>query len=446
MGVQVEGNQQRVLLIEDDEDVALGVQGVLQGSRRFVPVHVSTATMAREALAREHFSAVLADLSLPDGDGVELLEEIARSYPGMALLCLTGRDESHATVQALRAGAREYLTKPASAARILEALHSVIASTLTLTPEPSGPLGESPSWRRVLSQIHAVARSSRTTVLFTGEPGVGKEEAAALVHRLSPRKQGPFLAVNASCFSPSLIESELFGHEAGAFTGAQRLHRGLFEQAHQGTLFLDEIGEMPLPLQARLLRVLEGHPFRRLGGERPVQVDVRLVCATNRRLDEMIGAGTFRADLYERLRVFEVQLPPLRERPGDVALLARHFTSRLAGQLGLATGGLSPQALAALQAHPFPGNVRELRNLMERALLLAEGGMIERRHLGLAPRREAAQAGPTQGTLKQVIRDHVLRVYEANEQNVTRTAQQLGVSRLALRRRLQSYGLRPRKA
>jgi DNA-binding NtrC family response regulator len=467
----------RVLLIEDDEDVAFGVLAMLSASQRFQAHHAPTAAAARRALRGDHFDVVLADLSLPDGDGFDLLAEISSGYPGTGLLCLTGRNEATAAVQALRAGATDYLTKPASAAQILQALDVIInLHGTTFAPDSAdGPVGEAPLWRRAMALLAAAARGPRTTVLVTGEPGVGKEEAAALLHRLSGRRAGPFIAVNASCLSPALIESELFGHEVGAFTGAQRQRRGLFEQAHGGTLFLDEIGEMPLALQAKLLRVIEGHPFCRVGGERPVTADVRLVCATNRDLGARVRSGDFRADLHERLRVFEVPLPPLRERPGDIPRLARHFITRLAPQLGLGPTRFSSQALEHLESHSFPGNVRELKNLLERALLLADGGTIERHHLGLnaaptptqAPSTTPAKtvgttpvqpasvastraadtaSGRAADTLELVIRTHILRIYEQSGQNVTRTAEALGMSRLAVRKRLQSYGLRARLA
>lgn len=434
----MKGNR-KVLLVEDDEDVAFGVLELLTASGRFEPYHASTIVDARQALIRDRFSVVLADLSLPDGDGLRFLEEIARCYPGTGLLCLTGCNQSNIAVAAIKAGAADYLTKPASATQILRALDALMPSLKQEYVAPSEPQGEAPSWRRAMALLASVARSPRTTVLLTGEPGVGKEAAAAQVHRLSPRKQGPFLAVNASCFSPTLIESELFGHEAGAFTGAQRMRKGLFEQAQGGTLFLDEIGEMPTSLQAKLLRVLEGHPFQRLGGERSIQPDFRLICATNRNLSAEVKAGTFRADLYERLRVFEVRLPPLRERPGDIAILARYFLEQLAPTLGLPHPKLSPQALSRLEQHSFPGNVRELKNWMERALLMTEGELIEPHCFDwiTEPPNE-----PKRGTLEQAIQAHILHIYQENGHNVTRTAQELEISRLTLRRRLQAYGIR----
>lgn len=451
-----DGSAPRVLLIEDDLDVAAAVRPILvEGAKRQVE-HAATARAAREALAQRVFDAVVVDLSLPDADGFGLIEEIAAEFPNVGILCFTGRDDASAAVRALRAGATEYITKPAPAAMLRQGVDSAVTRTRVRRSRLSGadpalPIGNSPPWRQTMDLIEAAARSPKTTVLITGEPGVGKEEAASLVHRLSARRDGPFVAVNAACLSSSMIESELFGHEVGAFTGAHRQHRGFFEQANGGTLLLDEIGELPLELQAKLLRVLERHPFRRVGGEKPLSVDVRLLCATNRALDERVRAGAFRADLLERLRVFELRLPPLRERPGDVARLAHHFLARLGPELGIAVEGFSPLALEALEGYAFPGNVRELRNITERAIVLSGGGIIERRHLpnelwGRGPTSSAPPPPPPsdETSLENVVREHILRVYDSTEQNVTRTAQVLGMSRLAVRKRLQSYGVRAR--
>jgi DNA-binding NtrC family response regulator len=285
-------------------------------------------------------------------------------------------------------------------------------------------------------------------VLITGEPGVGKELASALIHRWSRRGSGPYVAVNAACLSPSLVESELFGHESGAFTGASRTKRGLFEMASGGTLFLDEIGDLPLELQAKLLRVLEGHSFRRLGGEREILPDVRLVCATNRSLEESVRPGRFRPDLLMRLRVLEIELPPLRERIADVRRLALHFVAKLGAEMGLPDASVSGDALELMSRYSWPGNVRELRNVLERGLVLSRGE-IAGRHLppelrlaapgspSLAPLSEPG--GST--SLAEAERRHVLAVYQNAGQNLTRAAKTLEISRVSLRKRLRAYGI-----
>jgi DNA-binding NtrC family response regulator len=245
------------------------------------------------------------------------------------------------------------------------------------------------------------------------------------------------------------MESELFGHETGAFTGANKRHKGLFEQADGGILFLDEIGELQLDLQSRLLRVLEGHPFRRVGGEEPIRSDVRLICATNRDLPGLVKKGQFRADLYERLRVFEVPLPPLRERRADIPHLAYYFIARLGAELGRPSTVLQQEALDALVRHDWPGNVRELRNVIERALVLAGDGPVALPHLplelrgGTPPLVSVPVQPPAETTLAEVTRAHVIRVFHASRGNLTHAAQRLGISRLALRKKLQAYGLKP---
>jgi DNA-binding NtrC family response regulator len=312
-------------------------------------------------------------------------------------------------------------------------------------------------------------------VLVTGESGTGKELAAAQLHAWSARAARPFVSVNAACFAPSLLESELFGHEAGAFTGATSRRAGLFELASGGTLFLDEVGELPLELQPKLLRVLEGHPFRRVGGERPIVADVRVVSATNCRMAEAVAKGRFRLDLYHRLRVVEVPLPPLRERGADAELLAIHFVSRLGVELGKPEIEIAPETLAAVRAHTWPGNVRELKNAMERAIVLNRTGRItpgdlpgdarepvshdvrpslpgDSRHSLPHDRiatpllhRAAPESGPPALSsghgLDDIVKRHVLEAYQESAGNLARAARALGIGRATLRRRLRDYGV-----
>ena len=386
----------RLLLVEDDPVLVLAMSSSLE-PEGFEVHPVGTVAAAREALRAGPFDVALLDMLLPDGDGFELLPAITAHAPGLPVIILSTHHDPAAVVRALRAGAIDYLAKPAPRSVLLAALGSALQHSqrvrrvddlhhqqgeAKLRCGPVAlPVGSDPTWLRAVDLLCAAAQSDRTTVLLTGEPGVGKEVAATLVHQLSPRGRQAFVTVNAACLTPHLIESELFGHEVGAFTGAQAKRRGLFEQAAGGTLFLDEIGELPLDLQGKLLRVLEGHPFRRVGGERDVKVDVRLICATNRDLASLVKAEQFRADLFHRLRVFEVTLPPLRARPGDIAELALYFTRLLGAQLGFPDARISSDTLEALRAHKWPGNVRELRNIIERALLLCRGSEIQRRHL-----------------------------------------------------------------
>ncbi len=454
-----------VLLVEDDLDFARALKCILEAAAYKV-VDVGTTSAASEALREQRFDVVLLDYSLPDSQGLQGLELLASSDPELPILFLTGHNDAALAVRALRAGAADYLTKPVARADLLLALDNARKRVQqrqqrvvyrSKGSDVSGnhielPVGSSATWQRTLELLCAAARSPRTTVLLTGEPGVGKEVAASLLHRLGPRSAQPFVAANAACLSPSLIESELFGHEAGSFTGAHNRRRGLFELANGGTLFLDEIGELPLDLQGKLLRVLEGHPFRRVGGEKELSSDARLICATNRNLAQRVKDGLFRADLYYRLRVFEVALPSLRERRPDIPELVTYFVTKLGAELGYRCPQVSADAMKVLCAHSWPGNVRELRNVIERALVVSEGAEVLPRHLPLDPAGVAPPAAPPAAveaesiasdvSLETLIKRHVTAVYKSTGQNVTRSAALLGISRLALRKRLYAYGLR----
>lgn len=469
----------RLILIEDDPVVVLAMTAIL-AEEGYEVQQAGSVAAARAALREGTFDVALLDMLLPDGNGFTLLPEIAAHAPGLPVVILSAHHDPAVVVRAVRVGAVEYLAKPVPRAALLAALASALQHAQRVRRIEdiyqqqrellrSGPLalpvGSAPAWLRTLDLLCAAAQGERTTVLLSGEPGVGKEVAATLLHQLSPRGRQAFVTVNAACLATNLIESELFGHEAGAFTGAQGRRRGLFEQAAGGTLFLDEVGELPLELQGKLLRALEGHPFRRVGGERDIAVDVRLICATNRDLAAQVKAGHFRADLFHRLRVFEIPLPPLRERASDIPELAIYFTRLLGAQLGFPGARLSADALDVLGAHSWPGNVRELRNIIERALLLSRGGEIQRRHLPselaqtplplvmarsatasapapALPARSVPESAPADLRLASCIREHVLTVYRKTGSNVTHCAAALGISRMALRRRLQEYGIK----
>jgi DNA-binding NtrC family response regulator len=292
----------------------------------------------------------------------------------------------------------------------------------------------------------------KTPVLLHGESGTGKELAAEMLHRESPRAACPFVTVNAACFSTTLLESELFGHEAGAFTVARRARRGLFEMAAGGTLFLDEIADLPPEIQPKLLRVLEGHPFRRVGGEREIPCDVRLVCASNRRLSAEVAAGRLREDLYHRLKVVEIDLPPLRERPGDVRELAVEFLARLGASAGRADLQFGPETIAMLERYPWPGNARELKNAVERSVIFAPGREIRPEDLPVEIRAAAEGAPPALSaaraedmpvalpggdqSLAEVVRRHVRAVMASSGGNLTLAARRLGISRPTVRQHL----------
>ncbi|WP_437520199.1 sigma-54 dependent transcriptional regulator [Sorangium sp. So ce726] len=455
----------RLLVVDDDDDVRHAISRALekQASGMFM------AATAREALAiatQATVDVVVLDLGLPDADGVAVLTALLGVDPSCRVVVLTGRDDARAAVGALRAGAADYLVKPFEREELLRAVarageESALRREVQQARQAiqdRGLVGASPAWTRVLDELHLLAERSRASVLITGESGTGKELVARLLHASSPRSAGPFVTVNAACLPAQILESELFGHEAGAFTDARSSRQGLFELAHRGTLFLDEIGEFPLELQPKLLRVLEGHPFRRVGGQRELLTDVRVVSATNRDLQAMVAAGTFREDLYFRLGVFQLSLPPLRHRTGDVRRLVVHWIAALGAEMGLRATTIAPRAVAQLELYGWPGNVRELRNVIERALVLARGGVIDIEHLppeigatapaplapsaaDVAPLPPAAvaPAADTTLSLEGAVRRHILAVYAAHSGNVTRTAGALGITRVCLRRHLRLY-------
>lgn len=452
----------RILLVDDDPDYSFALVHLLRSTGHHVEL-ATGGTNAVEQARAQCFDVALVDLSLPDIHGLQLLDQLAHVDPLLPVVFLTGSHDTTEVVTAMRKGAVDYLTKPATLERLTQAVTAATSWSTARRAEidrvANNAVGSSAAWRNTMAHIQAAAAAPRTTVLVTGETGVGKEVTATLLHALSARRRGPLVQANAACFSPGLLESELFGHEAGAFTGAVKRRRGLFEQADGGVLFLDEIGELALDLQSKLLRLLEGHPFRRVGGEEPVRCDVRLVAATHRDLPAMVAEGKFRADLLARLRVFEIRVPPLRERVEDIRELAHAFAARLGAELQMPSTGFTPQAMALLERYHWPGNIRELKNTIERALVLANGSTIDVRHLSVPSLSMASANGPAfaaglqlppatpapdgDASLERITRDHIVSVFQACAGNVTHTAERLGMSRLAVRKRLQGYGLRP---
>ncbi|MEW6128331.1 MAG: sigma-54 dependent transcriptional regulator [Acidobacteriota bacterium] len=446
-----------VLLIEDDEDLAFAFNAILSRYHYEVRV-VADATSALEAVSQSTFDLVLLDLGLPDADGMEVLATLKEEDAVCPVVVLTGRDNATSAVKALRLGATDYLTKPITSevlinvvSRAIEnsSLRRLLEAMQRMETERAATIGESPIWRQAVNEIEAAATAPRTPVLLTGETGTGKEVCSRLLHGLSKRASGSFVTVNAACFPPTLLESELFGHEAGAFTDARNSRRGLFELASGGILFLDEVAELPREIQAKLLRVLEGHPFRRVGGEREIHSDVRIISATNRDLSEEVKLGRFREDLYHRLKVIEIHLPALRKRTGDISRLALHFVAKLRGEVGKPHLSISRDALEKLEQYAWPGNVRELRNVIERALVLARGAEIKVCDLPIEisgavkfkPNFPSPCATPS--PLEAVIKQHILATYKSTGENLTRAASILAMSRVALRRHLREYGIKP---
>lgn len=423
-----------ILIVDDDQAQRRLLGGFLE-SRGLKTEEAVSAEKALEEIARRPPDMVLLDVRLPGIDGFEALRRIRQQNASLPVLLITAFADVRQAVWAVKSGADDYLAKPLD----LDELEAAIADMLgrgdasldrDLPPLPPEIVCESPTMRHVLATAAAVA-ASPAPVLITGPSGSGKEVLARLVHQWSPRAQGAWVAANCAGLPETLIESELFGHTKGAFTGATESRSGLFRAADGGTLFLDEIGELPLHLQPKLLRALESGEISPVGSDRTVQVDVRLVAATNRDLAEAITQGRFREDLYYRINVVELAVPPLAGRHEDILALAGRFAREFAH----APVRLSPQAVDALLAHGWPGNVRELRNAMQRACLLARGDIILPEHLSPKIAAIAGRAGDAHspgGRLSQVERATILATLTECQGNRTRAAQKLGISRRAL--------------
>ncbi|MCB9564495.1 MAG: sigma-54-dependent Fis family transcriptional regulator [Kofleriaceae bacterium] len=388
----------RILVVDDEEGIREFVAETLELSGHDV-TRADDAEAAAAQLARHGFDLVITDLSMPGRGGMSLLHQIKAEQPDVEVIVLTAHGSVDTAVEAMRAGAFEFLQKPVGspaqlrlvASRALErrALLAVKAQAAPAAEPDETLTWGAPAMAPVVEALRKVA-ATQATVLLLGESGTGKEVAARALHRLSERAGGPFVAVNAAALTETLLESELFGHEKGAFTGATAQRRGRIELAQGGTFFLDEVGELRADLQAKLLRVLQERRFERLGGARTLEADARWVAATNRDLRAMIAAGTFREDLYHRLAVFPIRLPPLRERREDIPPLAAHLLRRIGDELGRPGLSLAAAARARIEVAPWPGNVRELRNVLERAAILSESRTIEERHLWLEPAPAAA--------------------------------------------------------
>lgn len=438
-------HMERILVVDDDPGFCRLLVAILAGEDYTVETAVSVAEALR-AGDRAHFHLVLTDLRLPDGEGTDLLRKW-RERDDTPFIVITAFGTVSSAVEAMKSGAANYLTKPLASP---EQLRILIRKTLAQTEvtRERDLLRERESARfscdklvandsrmlRVIELVHKVAPTN-TTVLITGETGVGKELIARCIHDQSARAGRIFVPVNCAALSPTLIESELFGHERGAFTGAVGQHSGRFERAHGGTLFLDEIGELDAALQAKLLRVLQEKTFERVGGTRQITVDVRVLTATNRDLTTLVGEGKFREDLYYRLNTFPIDIPPLRDRVGDIPALAKFFLDRAADSLGRRAPVLSSEALDRMRSHTWPGNVRELENMMERVAILS-GDVVSADDL-LIPL--SAPARPI--VFKDIERRAIEDALAENGGNRTRAARQLGISLRTLQYRLKEYGI-----
>jgi len=443
-----------LILIADDEP---NVRRTLSSTLRLEGYETLPAADGDEAvqLARARpVDAAILDLQMPKMDGMEALRRIRKERPDLPVLILTAHGSVAAAVEAVRAGAFDFLEKPPSTDRIMVALHNALRlrrlerENEELRGEALAGremLGRSPVMQALRESIRRVA-PTESRVLVTGENGTGKELVALALHEGSGRTGGPFVRVNCAALPEGLFESELFGHEKGAFTGAIRSRAGKFERADGGTLFLDEIGEVPLPLQPKLLRAIETGEVERVGEDRVRRADVRLIAATNRDLEEMVREGTFREDLYFRLNVVPLRVPPLRDRAGDARLLVEHFLAGISEELHMPARRFSDGALRRMATYAWPGNVRELRNLVERCLILAPSDIIgEKDLLGLAPglagKGGAGAAAPLRDRLEDAERRFIREACEQSGWNLTRAAESLGLERSHLYKKMKSLGM-----
>lgn len=445
-----------ILVVDDEKNIREGLAEYL----RMEGYELKTAADGREGFAAVEtgeVDLVITDLRMPAMSGGELLRQVGARYPSVPVIVLTGHGTVEDAVDAMRNGAYDFITKPvnldhlsllvkrALERRELARRNEELAEEVERQRRASSIVGRSPAISRIFELVRKVA-PTKASVLITGESGVGKELVADALHNLSPRADKPFVKVHCAALAESLLESELFGHEKGSFTGAQARKKGRFELAHEGTLFLDEIGEINQNVQIKILRVLQEKRFERVGGEESLEVDVRVIAATNRDLKEEIQKGSFREDLYYRLNVVNIHVPPLRERKDDIPLLAAAFLREFAEDNGKGLDGFDPKARAALYAYPWPGNVRELRNCIESAVVMASGPLVGLDDLPPGIRKSAEESVvriPIGSSLADAERALIRDTLAACGGNKSRTAETLGIGRKTLYQKIQEYALEP---
>jgi DNA-binding NtrC family response regulator len=440
----------RVLLVEDDEIMRLSLEDRLRLEN--IPAQaVGDKSSARKALDQGEIDLVITDIRLPDGTGIELFDDISNHFPGIPVILMTAFGDISDAVSLVQAGALDYLTKPFDIkefiSKVEHHLSRIADAQLTMGNSTddvsfkagSGRLGKSSAMRKI-ERLVARLRESDSSVLITGESGVGKEVVASLIHNNSLRRQGPMVKVNCAALSPGLIESELFGHEKGAFTGAVKQRIGRFEQAQGGTIFLDEIAEVSPEIQVKLLRVLQELEIERVGGIEPISLDVRVIAATQVDLDESTRHHDFRSDLYWRLNVIHVIIPPLQERREDIVYLARLFVAEQAAKTGNAIKGLSREAELQLQSMSFPGNVRELRNIIERAVALCDAPWISPAELLLQDDENQEVSTTTlRESTEEAERKAILNALVESNHKINQAAVALGISRKNLWQKMKRY-------
>jgi DNA-binding NtrC family response regulator len=446
----------RILVVDDEANARTALAELL----REEGLAVETAADAFKALGKfESFmpQVVITDLKMPGMDGIELVKKLRATEDAPAVIVMTAFGAVESAIEALRAGAEEYLTKPLNFDELLIVVDKVLANvalrreTVQLRKRvgervaPGNMVGSSPPMQRVFEIVDQVA-PSRATVLITGESGTGKELVANAIHQRSPRARGPFIKLHCAALAESLLESELFGHEKGSFTGATARKDGRFSLADGGTLFLDEIGEISPSLQVKLLRFLQEQEFERVGGTQTIHVNVRVIAATNRDLKEEVARGRFREDLFYRLNVVNIETPPLRERRSDIPAIAKFFLDRYARDNGKLLEALSPQALELLVAYDWPGNVRELENAIERAVVLANSTELDVRHLPPSVRPVGINGAPPipGSTMAELERYAILETLKAAGGSTSKAAEMLGISARTIQYRLHQYQAAPR--
>jgi DNA-binding NtrC family response regulator len=460
---------EKIIVLEDDLIVRRNLEQMLR-QQRYDVAAVGTIAAARELLAKDTFDLLFLDVRLPDGEGTDLLRELQSQPEKPLVVMVTGFGSVESAVECMRNGAFDYMLKPFSSDQLqvtlkkaenFDQLLKVNAYFSNAEEDETGweLQGVSPAMEELRQLIRKVART-QATVLIAGESGTGKELVARALYRQSPRPNAPFIKVNCAAIPENLIESEFFGHERGSFTGALNKREGRFELAHSGTILLDEVSEISPQVQAKLLRVLQERELERVGGNRTIKVDVRVLATTNRRLEESVERKEFRQDLYFRLNVVPIHVPPLREHKEDVPFLARQFMPRFARKHGVRVRSFSDSCMAALQAHRWPGNVRELQNVIERAVILCgDAGQLEPAHLGFSPQTAApppplgfpaatspspaaapAPVAPVDLSLAELEKRHILAIMEKNPSR-TQAARLLGISIRTLRNKLKEYGV-----
>jgi DNA-binding NtrC family response regulator len=444
-----------VLIVDDEKNILLTLSRALRMEGYEVDV-AGSGKLALERARTRSYDAILLDVRLPDLDGLEVLRQL-RVDQDVPVLVMSGHGNIDTAVAATKSGALDFLEKPIGSERLLVSLAGAIERSklerenreLKERAGSTALLGDSPAMIELRQQIALVAHAS-ASVLITGERGTGKELVARAIHEQSPRRKGPLEKLNCAAVPKELVESELFGHEAGAFTGASKQRKGKFERAHQGTLFLDEVGDMPAPMQAKLLRVLQEGELERVGGNELIKVDVRVIAATNKDLSQALKDGEFRSDLFDRLNVLPLHLPPLRARVGDVAALAQRFVTESGRSNDRPNKRLGEGALKQLLAYDYPGNVRELRNLIERLVILSAGDEIgepdAKRLLPMATTSESGVQYVAGKTLRELMdeaeRGLIRRALDHHLGNVTATADALGLERSHLYKKMKALGLR----